>query len=238
MERKKHNLHSTKADTIQIPLQLHLSDYNDFVTNLLGAEKSDMFHQDSDSSLSGSDLVCEAIIHFDSDDTSPTGRSFDHLEMEIPSKIAHDIKFQKTQSSVNEQILSQLTAISDRLKKMGKKPVKKTNNMSKIKGNHAGIEPESKIKGLQQLAKTSTSENKIKSQRGSQVDVFVKNRIKWPHEYVLAGSLKERVSYDQLTMGQWMAGFCRTMIEESCIQNKNAILDYLISLLDDSNDFS
>ena len=37
------------------------------------------------------------------------------------------------------------------------------------------------------------SENKIKSQRGGQVDVFVKNRIKWPHEYVFAGSQKERL---------------------------------------------
>ena len=54
----------------------------------------------------------------------------------------------------------------------------------------------------------------------------------------MAGSQKERVSYDQLTMGQWMAGFCRTMRDENCIQNKDAILDYLISLLDDSNDFS
>ena len=82
------------------------------------------------------------------------------------------------------------------------------------------------------------SENKIKSQRGGTVDVFVKNRVKWPHEHVLAGSQKERVSYDQLTMGQWMAGFCRTMRDENCIQNKDAMLDYLISLLDDSNDFS
>ena len=82
------------------------------------------------------------------------------------------------------------------------------------------------------------SDNKIKSQRGGQVDDFVKNRIKWPHEFVLAGSQKERVSYDQLTMGQWMAGFCRTMREENCIQNKDAMLDYLISLWDDSNDFS
>ena len=61
------------------------------------------------------------------------------------------------------------------------------------------------------------SDNKIKSQRGDQVDVFVKNRIKWPHEFVLAGSQKERVSYDQLTMGQWMAGFCRSMREEGSL---------------------
>ena len=67
---------------------------------------------------------------------------------------------------------------------------------------------EERIKELQQLAKSGMSENKIKSQRGGSVDVFVKHTVKWPHEFVLAGSQKERVSYDQLSMGQWMAGFC------------------------------
>ena len=35
-----------------------------------------------------------------------------------------------------------------------------------------------------------------------------------------------------------MAGFCRTMREEQNSKNKEAMLDYLIALLDDSNDFS
>ena len=73
---------------------------------------------------------------------------------------------------------------------------------------------EDRIKELQQISKTGT-DPKLKSQRGGQVEVLVKNRIKWPHEYVLAGSNKERVTYDQLTMGQWVAGFCRTMRDES-----------------------
>ena len=94
-----------------------------------------------------------------------------------------------------------------------------------------------RIKELQQLSNTGT-DSKIKSLRGGSVDIFVKNRVKWPHEHVLAGNIKERVSYDQLTMGQWMAGFCRTMREEKNSKNKQAMLDYLIALLDDSNDFS
>ena len=73
---------------------------------------------------------------------------------------------------------------------------------------------EDRIKELQQISKTGT-DPKLKSQRGGQVEVLVKNRIKWPHEYILAGSNKERVTYDQLTMGQWVAGFCRTMRDES-----------------------
>ena len=66
----------------------------------------------------------------------------------------------------------------------------------------------------------------------------MKKHIKWPHEYVLAGNNKERVTYDQLTMGQWVAGFCRTMRDEADKNCKEAMLNYLISLLDDANDFS
>ena len=44
MEKKKYNLRSTKSDTLQIALQVHLSDDN-FLTNLLGSDKSDMSHQ-------------------------------------------------------------------------------------------------------------------------------------------------------------------------------------------------
>ena len=101
-------------------------DDNNFVTNLLGTEKLDMSHQDSDSSLSWSDFDCEAIVQTDSDDTGTSGLSFNCLEAEIPSKVAHDKQFQETQSLVNQQILSQLTVISDRLGKLEKKPVKKT----------------------------------------------------------------------------------------------------------------
>ena len=30
----------------------------------------------------------------------------------------------------------------------------------------------------------------------------------WPKNYVLGGSTKSRISYDELTMSQWVAGFC------------------------------
>ena len=67
---------------------------------------------------------------------------------------------------------------------------------------------------------------------------FLSTRAKWPHKYVLAGNNKERVTYDQLTMGRWMAGLCRAMREESNQNSKEAMLDNLIPLLDDANDFS
>ena len=41
-----------------------------------------------------------------------------------------------------------------------------------------------RIKELQQLSSTGT-DSKIKTLRGGSVDIFVKNRVKWPHEHVL-----------------------------------------------------
>ena len=32
------------------------------------------------------------------------------------------------------------------------------------------------------------------------MDVYVGKRIKWPHEFVLAGNTKDRVSYNRLTL--------------------------------------
>ena len=42
----------------------------------------------------------------------------------------------------------------------------------------------------------------------------------------MAGNHSERVSYDQLTMGQWLAGFCQSMHDEICQTNRVAILEY------------
>ena len=79
---------------------------------------------------------------------------------------------------------------------------------------------------------------KLKVREGGSVDIFVKERVKWPHEYVLAGNTKDRITYNQLNITQFMAGFCRIMKEENCQITKDHMLDYLIALLDDSNDFS
>ena len=78
--------------------------------------------------------------------------------------------------------------------------------------------------------KIHTCNGKIKSQRGGPVDFFVNHRIKWPHEYVLAGQNKDRVTYNQLTPLQWMTGFCRSMREETNMQIKEHMLDYVINL--------
>ena len=54
----------------------------------------------------------------------------------------------------------------------------------------------------------------------------------------MLSSKKERVQYDQLNVTQWMDGFCHIMKEEANLENKEHMLDYLIQLLEDANDFS
>ena len=98
------------------------------------------------------------------------------------------------------------------------------------------LKVEERLKQLQE----SDKPGKIKSLRGGGggVEVLVQNKVKWPHEYVLSGSSKERVSYDQLSILQWVAGFCPIMREEKNSDSKDFMLDYLVSLLDDAQDFS
>ena len=93
-----------------------------------------------------------------------------------------------------------------------------------------------RLKELSNMAQGT--DQKIKSQRGGSVDIFVENRVKWPHEFVLSVPLKERVSYNNLTILQWVAGFCRIMKEEKDLGVREHMLDYMISLLDDAQDFS
>ena len=72
---------------------------------------------------------------------------------------------------------------------------------------------------------------KIKSSHGGSVEVLVKHKVKWHHEYVLSGSSKERISYDHLSTIQWVAVFCRIMKEETNSDVKDCMLDYLLSLM-------
>ena len=98
------------------------------------------------------------------------------------------------------------------------------------------LEVQNRLKQLADQAAPGT--DKIKSQRGGSVEVFVKNRVKWPHEFVLSGQNKDKLSYNQIFPIQWVAGFYRTMREESSLQNRDFMLDYLINLLGDATDFS
>ena len=81
-------------------------------------------------------------------------------------------------------------------------------------------------------------EKKFKSKRGGNVDCMVKNKIAWPQDTVLGGPSHQRVTYDQLSLTQWVQGFARNMIEENCQETREQMLLYLADIMSDATDFS
>ena len=79
---------------------------------------------------------------------------------------------------------------------------------------------------------------KFKSQRSSNDDVTVKLKIPWPQNQELSGSTRSRPSYDQLNVYQWVSGFPRIAQDETDIEVKNKMLEYLVDLMEDAQDFS
>ena len=81
-------------------------------------------------------------------------------------------------------------------------------------------------------------QGKFKSQRGGSNDtVWCKREVPWPHNFILSGSSKSRTSYDSLSMSQWVSGFSSIIREESDLDTKNQMLEYLSDLMEDSHDF-
>ena len=90
-----------------------------------------------------------------------------------------------------------------------------------------------RVKQLQ----TINEQGKFKSQTGGSETVYVKKEVPWPHNFVLGGSEKSRISYDALSLSQWVAGFSQIIREESNTDTRNQMLDYLTDLMEDSHDF-
>ena len=61
-----------------------------------------------------------------------------------------------------------------------------------------------RIRELEKQSEIAGTLGKIKSKRGGAVEVLVKYKVAWPHEAILGGTTRSRVSYDQLTMSQWV----------------------------------
>ena len=80
-------------------------------------------------------------------------------------------------------------------------------------------------------------QGKFKSQRGGSDTYWCRREIPWPQNHILSGTSKSRVSYDNLSMAQWIAGFCTIIKEESNVQTKNNMLSYVTDLMEDCHDF-
>ena len=73
---------------------------------------------------------------------------------------------------------------------------------------------------------------------GGPVDVVVNKNVAWPHEHILGGLNRQRVTYDQLTLTQFIQGFVKTIIDASDRECKDRMLHYLGDIMEDATDFS
>ena len=260
--KKQYNLRSV-SNSVQLPAQIHMNSDSDFLSKLAKNQQN----SDADESHM-SDLDCSAVVESSGDEQNPPTKnthSTSSTSSTLPGVSA--LSDVAAQQAINLQILSQLSSISDRLNTLEKKGAmkdldpKKEKSSSKKKAspqmapvtvppqqhatlnmpnladirNDALIQVDQRLKDLTNPDSTGT---KIKSLRGGPVEVVVPNRVKWPQEFVLSGFKKERVQYDQLSVVQWVTGYCRILREEQNPQVKEHMIDYLIALMEDAHDFS
>ena len=66
----------------------------------------------------------------------------------------------------------------------------------------------------------------------------MKHEISWSHNFVLSGnSKKNRVTYDSLSLSEWVSGFATIIRDEHDIEVKNKMLEYLSEIMANSHDF-
>ena len=82
----------------------------------------------------------------------------------------------------------------------------------------AEIEHSSKLEGNEHC--------KIKSKRGGGADVAVAKKVAWSQDSILSGPTKQRVTYDQLSLVQFVQGFTRNIIDESHEKIRERMLWY------------
>ena len=66
----------------------------------------------------------------------------------------------------------------------------------------------------------------------------VKNKVLWPHEAILGGANRQRVTYDQLSLTQWVQRFCKNTLEEKSSKTKDTMVSHLSDLMEDATDFT
>ena len=97
-------------------------------------------------------------------------------------------------------------------------------------------------KRIRELNQCSQSPGKecqtVKSKRGGGVDIVVKQKVLWPHEAILGGVTRQRVNYDQLSLTQWVQGFCRNILDQKSTSRQKSMVAYLGDLMEDATDFS
>ena len=88
-----------------------------------------------------------------------------------------------------------------------------------------------------QCSEGNNNVSKIKSKRGGPVEVVVQKKVAWPHEPILGGPSRQRITYDQLSLTQLVQGFVKNIFEEGDQKCRDRMLAYLGDIMEDATDF-
>ena len=137
---KQYNLRSGKQGRVHMPIHKQLCDDTEFLTEMLGkqSDPADTSFQDSDVSVSDSDLNCSGLLSQSDNEAHPSttdSRTYKKFvtERQVPSISKDTSSDPPSQNLINQQILHQLTVLSERLDSIETASVKKTNDQTKIK---------------------------------------------------------------------------------------------------------
>ena len=88
-----------------------------------------------------------------------------------------------------------------------------------LEGLRSSIEIQDQVDARIKDLQNSNDKGKLKSQRGGgggggTQTVFVKKEILWSQNYILGGTNKSRVTYDSLSISQWVSGFTTIIKDE------------------------
>ena len=145
--------------------------------------------------LSQLNALGERLTNMEKNSQKAPKKTNDHSKIKSSRKPAKREKTAVTQTGLSEHVATTSGTSSTDLP-----PPNKLREEARIQ-----LEVQNRLKQLADQARPGTE--KVKSQRGGSVEVFVQNRVKWPHEFVLSGQNKDRLSYNQLSPIQWVAGF-------------------------------
>ena len=114
-----------------------------------------------------------------------------------------------------------------------------TPSLELLRSNQLQKQVDKRIRQLNQCSQSPGKEcNMLKSKRGGGVDIVVKQKVHWPHEAILGGVTCQRVNYDQLSLTQWVQGFCRNILDQKSVSHQKSMVAYLGDLMEDATDFS
>ena len=85
-------------------------------------------------------------------------------------------------------------------------------------------------------ASKSGSCDKYMSKRGGNVDCMVKHKVAWSQDTVPGSQSRQRVTYDQLSLTQWVQGLLEILLKKN--PKITYMLYYLADIMSDATDFS